>query len=86
LTAVLEGLKVVIIERKVNVGVLVKCDELLPDIKEIERLLQNTKSIKNMYIQFKKDKSSMIIKDAMETTIANRISKIRLYLPNNSSF
>jgi hypothetical protein len=54
LTAVLEGLKVVIIERKVNVGVLVKCDELLPDIKEIERLLQNTKSIKTCIFSSKK--------------------------------
>jgi geranylgeranyl reductase family protein len=86
LTAVLEGLKVVIIERKVNVGVPVKCGELLPDIKEVERLLPNTKSIKNMYIRFQKDKAGMIIKNAIESTIANKISKICLYSPNNNSF
>lgn len=86
LTAVLKGLKVVIIEKKAEVGVPVKCGEFLPNINEIDRFLTAIKPIKNMYTQFKKDKVGKIIKNAIENAILNKIKKIRLYSPNNNGF
>jgi geranylgeranyl reductase family protein len=86
LSIILNGLKVLIVERKAEVGIPVKCGELLPNIKEVENLLPAINTVKNMYMQFKKDKTGEMIKDAIENAVVNKIKKIRLYSPNNNTF
>jgi digeranylgeranylglycerophospholipid reductase len=54
LSAVLRGLKVVVIERKSEVGVPVKCGEFLPNINEVNRLLSAIEPIKKCTRNFGK--------------------------------
>jgi digeranylgeranylglycerophospholipid reductase len=83
LSAVLRGLKVVVIERKSEVGVPVKCGEFLPNINEVNRLLSAIEPIKKMYAQFRKAETGKLIENVIGNAILNRIKKLRLYSPNN---
>lgn len=73
-SAALGGADTLLVEKKKEIGVPVKCGEFIPSLNEIEKLLPNSDSIRCYYT------------DLSEEVVSNRTTRIRLYSPKNRSY
>lgn len=73
-SAALEGAKTLLVEKKKEIGVPVKCGEFIPSLNEIRTLLPGVSSIKSFY--------QLLSKNA----VSNRTTKVRVYSPKNRSY
>lgn len=74
LTAAEEGANVLLVEKKMEIGVPVRCGELFPSFSESLRLMPEARSLSSFY--------DLLSEDA----ITNSIRKIRVFSPRNRVF
>jgi len=74
-SAALGGVKVLLLERKREIGAQIRCGEFIPSAEQMKTLMPESKSIWTFY-------ETRFLKDA----VSNTIKRIRLYSPKNRPY
>ena len=73
-SASLNGAKTLIVERKKEIGAIIRCGEFVYSQNEIKKLLPNASSLKKLYMMLSKE------------SICNTTNKIRVFSPQNRKY